>query len=103
MTSKQKEQTKMMIIGVLGSFLSIALYGVVALLWLADYPVSPAIVSTPLVLLVFDLTVITMFRMSRKKQADDSYIWNSNERRVFTVGCWITALVNVAALIVLLL
>jgi hypothetical protein len=102
MTNKRRESLKVILVFVSGVVLSLVAQAVVAFFWSSDSFVPWIIVSVLLRLLILNLTMLVMLKMSRRKWSDGSYIWSDRGRRVAVLGCWIVAAISVTAVLILL-
>ncbi len=82
--------------GLLAVILSVVIRVGVSFFWPSDCSSSPILVSGPLQLLVIDLTMFAVFRMSQSEQADDTYVWSNYERKFIRISFWAIVIFSLA-------
>ena len=71
------------LVGTVGLVLAFAILGLVIILWPMDASVPARVLAYPLATLTISIALFVMFRLSRKKQSDGSYVFEGRVRQVF--------------------
>jgi hypothetical protein len=99
MTSKSTEYTKIVVVAISVGILSVAVRGIVALLWPNNASISSKVVAIPLAGLILNVGMGIILKMTYKRRSDGTYLLSDRDRRTAAGGCVFGVVVTTIAIV----